>query len=506
MRYLITLICCLALHRANAQQGYSKVYDFDRPGVSFFNIKAQNDTLFVFGPIYHESIPNLQGLFFAQLDTLGNNILSYHTYFDSLGGDWAANPHCTIHKLNDGSGYVIPAGSFTRSTGILCFINNEGEFTKIVEYPDSTTIVDFYQSIIETSSGLLVFGRKQRLDYRSDIFVMKTDKQGNKLWEKYYDSPGRQWLLGTVYKENENQYLIGAGTTKPQNTPFNQLDYQTVFFRIDSSGNTLWQWESQLGLSEIGPGSLQKNNEGNWMYVGGEITVFANQGYITKNTKIVLRDEDFNLVTEKVVSPSYSELNGFVDIQPTQDGNWLGIGSMTTPPLWTQPNALAGWMYKFDHNLDSIWSREDTVFYNLQIYTDHWLHSAVQLPSGSIIAAGQINVYYPSPGKSWGWLIKVNKDGCIDTLACSVSAIKDWNNTQAANMKVFPNPTSGLLFFDDTEIQWDKIEIINAQGQEMKVINKPDKTEINLTGMSSGMYMVRFVHKGESMVRRVFKT
>ena len=242
------------------------------------------------------------------------------------------------------------------------------------------------------------------------------------------------------------------------------------------------------------------------MYVGGEITVFANQGYITKNTKIVLRDEDFNLVTEKVVSPSYSELNGFVDIQPTQDGNWLGIGSMTTPPLWTQPNALAGWMYKFDHNLDSIWSREDTVFYNLQIYTDHWLHSAVQLPSGSIIAAGQINVYYPSPGKSWGWLIKVNKDGCIDTLACSVSAIKDWNNTQAANMKVFPNPTSGLLFFDDTEIQWDKIEIINAQGQEMKVINKPDKTEINLTGMSSGMYMVRFVHKGESMVRRVFKT
>lgn len=503
MRYLITLIYCLALLRANAQQGYSKVYDFDRPGVSFFNIKAQNDTLLVFGPVYHESIPNLQGLFFAQLDTLGN-ILTYHTYFDSLGGDLTARPHCTIQKLKDG--YVIPASSFTRSTGVLCFVNKEGEFTKIVEYPDSTTIVDFYQSIIETSSGLLVFARKQRLDYRSDIFVMKTDKQGNKLWEKYYDSPGRQWLLGTVYKENDNQYLIGAGTTKPQNTPFNQLDYQTVFFRIDSSGNTLWQWESPLGLSEIGPGSLQKNNEGNWIYAGGEIQVFANQGYITKNTKIVIRDEDFNLVTEKVVSPPYSELNGFVDIQPTQDGNWLGIGSMTTPPLWTQPNALAGWMYKFDDNLDSIWSREDTVFYNLQIYTDHWLHGAVQLPSGSIIAAGQINVYYPSPGKSWGWLIKVNKDGCIDTLACSISAIKDWNKNQAANMKVFPNPTNGLLFFDDTETRWDKIEIINSQGQVMEVIHKPDKTELNLTEMSAGMYMVRFVHKGEIIIRRVFKT
>jgi hypothetical protein len=335
---------------------------------------------------------------------------------------------------------------------------------------------------------------------------MKTDKQGNKLWEKYYDSLGRQWLLGTIHKENDNQYLIGAGTTKPQNTPFNQLDYQTIFFRIDSLGNKLWQWESPLGLSEIGPGSLQKNNEGNWMYAGGEITVFANQGYITKNTKIVIRDEDFNLIDEKVVSPPLSELNGFVDIQLTQDGNWLGIGSLTTPPLWTQPNALAGWMYKFDDNLDSIWSREDTVFYNLQIYTDHWLHGAVQLPSGSIIAAGQINVYYPSPGKSWGWLIKVNKDGCIDTLACSVSAIPDIETYQESNLKVYPNPTSGLLFFDAADMQWDRIEIINSQGQIMKVINKPNRTEVNLTEMPRGMYMVRFVRKGESVVRRIFKT
>lgn len=499
------MICCLALLRANAQQGYSKVYDFDRPGVSFFNIKAQNDTLLVFGTVYHESLPNLQGLFFAQLDTLGN-ILTYHTVFDSLGGDLTVRPHCTIHKLNDGSGYIVPAGSFTRSTGILCFINNVGEFTNIIEISDSTSQTEIYNILIETNSGLFVFGTKSRFDYRSDIFVMKTDKQGNKLWEKYYDSPGRQWLLGTVYKENENQYLIGAGTTKPQNTPFNQLDYQTVFFRIDSSGNTLWQWESPLGLSEIGPGSLQKNNVGNWMYVGGEITVFANQGYITKNTKIVIRDEDFNWVTEKVVSPPYSELNGFVDIQPTQDGNWLGIGSMTTPPLWTQPNALAGWMYKFDDNLDSIWSREDTVFYNLQIYTDHWLHGAVQLPSGSIIAAGQINVYYPSPGKSWGWLIKVNKDGCIDTLACSVSLTPEIETYQESNLKVYPNPTNGLLFFEATEMQWDIIEIINSRGQVIKIFNKPNKTEINLTDMPAGMYMIRFVSQGERMVRRVFKT
>ncbi|MDX2280108.1 MAG: T9SS type A sorting domain-containing protein, partial [Saprospiraceae bacterium] len=173
--------------------------------------------------------------------------------------------------------------------------------------------------------------------------------------------------------------------------------------------------------------------------------------------------------------------------------------------LWTQPNALAGWMYKFDNNLDSIWSREDTVFYNLQIYTEHWLNGAVQLPSGSVIAAGQINVYYPAPGKSWGWLIKVNRDGCIDTLACSVSAIIDQKNSREVVINVYPNPTNGLLFFDETEVRWDKIEIIDSQGRVMKVFNSFSKHELDLKEMPVGIYTIRFVRQGESVVRRILK-
>lgn len=470
----------------------------------FTNVGLKNDTLLLTGGLFHQTIGNLQGLFFAKMDTSGN-LISYDVSFDAQGGDYSINPHCTIHKMNDGSGYVIPAVSFTRSTGILCFVNNEGMFTKIVEYPDSTSLVDSYSIIIGTASGLLIFGRKQRNDYLSDIFVMKTDKQGNKLWEKYYDSLDRFWILGTVYKEHENQYLIGAGTTKPINTPTNEMDFQTIFFRIDSSGNRLWQWESAFGVTEIGPGSIQKNSAGNWMYVGGEFKISPNQVF-AKNTKIVIRDTDFNLISEKIVSPPNSESSGFIDIQPTQDSNWLAIGSIATPPLWAQPNALAGWMYKFDNNLDSIWTREDTVFYNLQTFTEHKLNGVVQLPSGSIIAAGYINVYYPAPGKSWGWLLKVSKDGCIDILMCLVSAIYDWKNGQETILRVYPNPTSGLLYFDDDgETQWDRVEIINSQGQIIQILDNPTKHELNLTGLLPGIYMIRFVHNGESVIKRIFK-
>ncbi len=495
---------CAVQFSANGQLGYSKVYDFDRPGMSFSNLELQIDKLIVFGPVYHETIPNLQGLFFAKLDTLGN-LLFYHSVFDSLGGDFSVMPNCTIHKLYDGSGYVIPAISFTRSTGILCFLSNEGQFTKIVEYPDSTTIVDFYQSIIETSSGLFAFGRKQRNDYQSDIFVMKTDKQGNKLWEKYYDSPGRQWYYGGYFQENENSLVLGISEIDPQNTPMSQWKRKGILLAVDTLGEEQWRWESETSLLHAGLGIPIKRPDGNWMYSTAEIQTFPSSNFASNNTKIVIRDSNFNLISQRIMSPSYSEANGFVDIQPTQDGNWLGIGSMTTEPLWTQPNALAGWMYKFDNNLDSIWSREDTVFYNQQTYTDHWLHGAVQLPSGSIIAAGQINVYYPSPGKSWGWIIKVSKDGCIDTLACSVSAVNEWQNYSEANIRVFPNPTNGLLFFDNTEIQWDKIEIINLQGQVFKIIYKPTIRELNVSELPPGLYMISFVHDNQRIIKRVFK-
>jgi len=502
--FLFTILLFLAQLRVSGQQGYSKVYDFDRPGVTFLNIEMQEDTILVFGPIYHETIPNLQGLFFAQLDTLGN-LFSYHTYFDSLGGDLAARPHCTIHKLNNGLGYVIPAGSFTRSTGIICFISNEGKFTKIVEHSDNSSQTEIYNTLIETNNGFLLFGTKSRLDFLIDIFVMKTDKQGNKLWEKYYDSPGRQWYYGGYYREGENSIILAISDIDPQNTPMALWKRKGILLAIDTLGTEQWRWESETSLLHAGLGTPVKRSDGNWMYSTAEIQIFPVSNFASNNTKIVVRDPDFNLISERVFSPFYSEANSFVDIQPTADGNWLAIGAMTTPPLWTQPNALAGWMYKFDDNLDSIWSREDTVFYNLQIYTDHWLHGAVQLSSGSIIAAGQINEYYPSPGKSWGWLIKVSKDGCIDTLACSLSAINDLKTYREVDVKVYPNPTGGLLFFDDVGLPWDKIEIINSQGRVLQTFFKPTGYELNLIGMPSGIYMIRFVRKDQSISKRIFK-
>ncbi len=61
----------------------------------------------------------------------------------------------------------------------------------------------------------------------------------------------------------------------------------------------------------------------------------------------------------------------------------------------------------------------------------------VVLPSGSVIAAGFSNVYDGIP-KTWAWLIKVDANGCNDTL-CTVTGLEDLF-VQAGDVNIYPNP------------------------------------------------------------------
>jgi Secretion system C-terminal sorting domain len=507
MRLYLLFWLLLKLTFAQTQSGFSKVYDLGWAGASFLsNIAVNQDTLLTFGPIInYDSIANKQGLSFTMLDTNGL-IISNHTLFDSLGGDLTADFHCKIHKRNDASGYVIPAMSFTRSTGVLCFLNTEGQFIKMVEYHDNSSRVDFYSAIIETESGFLILGNKQRYDYQIDLFLMKTDKQGNKLWEKYYDNNnGRQWYYGGYFLENENSIIIGVHDTEHSDTALPLWSRKGILLALDTLGNEKWRWESEISLNHAGIIAPKKRSDGNWMYSTSELQIYPTQNFVTNSTKIIVRDSNFNLLLEKVVSPIYSEVNGFADILPTDDGNWLAIGILTTPINLPSPNAQAGWMYKFSDNLENIWNRIDTVFYNNTIYTDHWLLGAAQLQSGSIIAAGFVNVYYPIP-KSWGWIIKISKDGCLDTLNCIVSSTKTLQKYKYASFKVYPNPTTNKIFYENEDnIQWDKIEIINLTGQIQKMQNCQIQNEIDLSQLISGLYMIKFTKGNYHTVRRVYK-
>ncbi len=76
------------------------------------------------------------------------------------------------------------------------------------------------------------------------------------------------------------------------------------------------------------------------------------------------------------------------------------------------------------------------------------------------------------------------------------------------NVVVYPNPTSGVVSFDNSESQYEKVGIYNYLGQEViksSLFGMGNNTMINLSGLSSGVYLLRFEGKGKSGMARVVK-
>lgn len=70
----------------------------------------------------------------------------------------------------------------------------------------------------------------------------------------------------------------------------------------------------------------------------------------------------------------------------------------------------------------------------------------------------------------------------------------------------FPNPVRDKLNFrTDGEITFDSIQIIDMNGKQVKTINKPKETRIDVHDLLPGTYMIRFISMKGNMVGKFIK-
>lgn len=487
-------------------QGFIKPYDFGRPGALISDMLLDDDTLVVCGLIFPEEPPFIQGIFFAKLDTLGN-ILAFRAHFDSLGRDYVLGgfPNGLV-KAQDESGYVLLGGVFQSATGIAMKVDRSGEVSWLHEYVDDTSLTDFYQAIVEVAGGFLIGGRKQTLSGSSDIFIKKIDAQGEAVWERWYGTTNnRRDLFGDMLMLDDNEYVIGGSTVPNQGVPWQQTSNTIRIFAIDSLGNEIWGWESAPSLDELLLRGLNLNADGNWIYatVRGE---FEFDGFMKHQPRVIVRDSDFEIVRAIEMADFGGNVgNFFNDLVPLADGGYLGVGSTRVPvdsPIVAIAH-LRAWMSRMDMHGDTLWERKEVLFPDTLFATRQYLHSAVELPSGSIIAAG----YYASASdpKNWGWLIKVSPDGCLDTLFCSpVSAVSPI--VPDLEVSLYPNPASSTVHIRSEGVAvWDRIEVYNAAGQALRVLHDSRAGLVELGGLPDGLYFIRLVKGRRAVTKKVIK-
>lgn len=95
--------------------------------------------------------------------------------------------------------------------------------------------------------------------------------------------------------------------------------------------------------------------------------------------------------------------------------------------------------------------------------TSNRYSSIVELSSGSIMAVGSFDELIPGIGdKVWGWVVKVDQNGCLET-PCSTVSTKEVIS-EKSRIKVFPNPASNFVQFEWTGDAGGMLQIIDLLG------------------------------------------
>lgn len=425
-----------------SQDGFIKAYDFGHAyGVLFSNMVLNNDTIAVSGIVRINYDTPLQGILFAKMDTLGN-IIDYKFHYDDFGRHYASGgyrPYGFI-KLKDNSGYMTIIGALGGGE-IIIKLDNEGDIVWIKEHIDDNAASVIFKEIMEVSDGFIIGGRWQSASsLEVQVHLMKVDKDGNKIWERTYGSYNRLDHLSNILVINDNEIVVGSEDRK--NTSISQnMDYSTRIFAVDSLGNVKWNWKRDNSLDEIWIRGLNRDNNGNWVYASAAAEY--EYGWQPVQPKLIIRDSAFNLIEEKILDDFDGDDNHFYNLIPVSDGGWLGVGTdseLVSDPFIANGHAYA-WMSKMNAVGDTLWQRNELTFPDtLPFATKQILHSAVELPSGSFIAAGYYQLWDPN---TYGILMKVNKHGCMDEVVCTPTIVSvEHIETEKAHLSIYPNPTN----------------------------------------------------------------
>jgi len=238
--------------------------------------------------------------------------------------------------------------------------------------------------IIAVTAYMIFFGvgSPSRVEY--EIFLVKTDPNGNSQWEKNF---GVSWqdFVNSVQQTSDGGYII-AGTTSPFGT------YDVYLVKADPNGDS--QWEKTLGTGDDDRGySIQQTSDGGYIIAGKTWSFGAG----SSDVYLIKTDSAGNLLWQKAFGGSdYDEGRS---VQQTSDGGYIVAGWTTSfgagnPDVYlikTGPNGNSAWQKTFGGD------------------SNDYGYSAQQTTDGGYIIAGVTDSYGAGSGDVY--LIKTDSAG-----------------------------------------------------------------------------------------------
>jgi hypothetical protein len=288
----------------------------------------------------------------------------------------------SVRQTTDG-GYII-AGSTCPSWNIcdVYLIKTDAGGNIVWEKTFSRSEVDEARSVRQTTDGGYIIAGvtgyvNMIWEYIYDVYLIKTDANGNIVWEKTFGPGGYSNGARSVQQTTDGGYIV-AGSTQTS-----WLTSDVYLIKTDANGNSVWEKTFSRGRADWAC-SVQQTTDGGYIIAG----------YTNGAVYLVKTDANGNSVWEKTFGGS---MDIAYSVQQTTDGGYIIAGSIAD---WDDV-----YLIKTDADGNIIWEKTFGRSDEDQAY------SVRQTTDGGYIIAGYTLSY--EAGRTDVYLIKTDAGGNI---------------------------------------------------------------------------------------------
>jgi hypothetical protein len=312
----------------------------------------------------------ISGLFVTSMAFLPKYVVASEVWHQTYGGTNDERAYSVIETSDGGfalAGYTYNYSAINRDF-LLVKTDQQGNMLWNQTYGGNKT--DAAYSVVETDDGgFALTGRTDLGAGGIDFWLVRTDADGNMLWNKTYGGSDLDWAWSVV--ETDDSGFALAGDTE-------SFGAGAWLVRTDAAGNLLWN-QTYGATEDLGLSSMIQTSDGGFALVG--------ETYSSGVTDVRLMKTDSNGNLEW--NQTYGGVEAYSLVQ-TGDGGYVLL-------VRERVNDSSGiWLIKTDEDGNVIWNKQISTYEYISS-----LGSVIETSDGGYAASGDF------------WIIKTDVNGDV---------------------------------------------------------------------------------------------
>jgi hypothetical protein len=243
-------------------------------------------------------------------------------------------------------------------------------------------------SVVQTSdggyalAGTVIFDDPFQPNIMHDGWLVKTDASGNMMWNQTYSRPDSSDSIRCVIQSRDGGYVLAGGTG------FFGAPSQFWLVKTDASGILLWNQTGSLGWLHC----VVETGDGGYVVAGRT----SGDGNVVLDAWLAKIDEDGNMLWNQVYGGAEEDFASYV--LKTRDGGYILSGYTRS----FGAGESDAWLVKTDMDGNMLWNQ------TFGGANSDSANCVVETSDGCYVLAGTTRSY--TTGDADGWLIKMEPE------------------------------------------------------------------------------------------------